>query len=240
MRIKSLFFVRLILSMQHFTRHFYATAGVPETRQIYLAKTLEEKRKLYRCKENYVQLKEIPTWPEFYQKNQIDLKNKKTPQASFNGTLNNKIAVFTGDITCLEIDSIVNAANNRMLGGGGVDGAIHKAAGSLLYDECKTLNGCKTGEAKITAGYNLPAKYVIHTVGPQDQNPDDLRNSYLNSLKLAIENKCRTIVKKNLLSTFIVIFLGCLNVYLIKRHFRVFQPVSMDIRMKKQPKRYQD
>ncbi len=196
MRIKSLFIVRFFLSMQHFTRQFYASTGVPETRQIYLSKTLDEKRKLYKCKEDFVQHKDIPIWPEFYSTSASVDKNKPkpTPLATFNDTLNDKVSVFTGDITCLEVDSIVNAANNRMLGGGGVDGAIHRAAGSLLYDECKTLNGCKTGEAKITAGYNLPAKYVIHTVGPQGYYPDELKSAYLNSLRLAIENNCRTIV----------------------------------------------
>lgn len=104
------------------------------------------------------------------------------------------MGIFIGDITCLEIDCIVNAANKSLLGGGGVDGAIHRAAGPKLLEECETLNGCNTSEAKITAGYNLPAKYVIATVGPIGYKPDCLKDAYTNCLDLAINNNCRSIV----------------------------------------------
>ncbi|MDF7671778.1 O-acetyl-ADP-ribose deacetylase [Lactobacillus sp. ESL0701] len=108
-----------------------------------------------------------------------------------------KIKVIKGDITKLKVDAVVNAANETLLGGLGVDGAIHKAAGPELLAECQTLHGCKTGQAKITQGYHLPAKYVIHTVGPiySGRARDDafLRACYVNSLDLAKENNLHSI-----------------------------------------------
>lgn len=113
-------------------------------------------------------------------------------------TVNNTtIEVVQGDITKEKVDAIVNAANNQLSPGGGVSGAIHRAAGPQLWEETKTLGGCKTGEAKITKGYNLPAKYVIHTVGPvysgSGEDPELLASCYRESLKLALKHKLKSV-----------------------------------------------
>ncbi|XP_062320534.1 ADP-ribose glycohydrolase MACROD2 [Osmerus eperlanus] len=148
--------------------------------------SLEERRRQYRS--DHVTLEKILTW-----------RQMSKAEVDGHSLLIDKVSLYKGDITILEVDAIVNAANSSLLGGGGVDGCIHKAAGSLLFDECHTLHGCDTGHAKITCGYDLPAKYVIHTVGPvargnvgQTENRD-LAACYKNSLQLAKENDLHSV-----------------------------------------------
>lgn len=117
--------------------------------------------------------------------------------------MSKKIVLLRSDITTLEVDAIVNAANSKLAGGGGVDGAIHRAAGSELHTACMRLNGCETGSSKITPGFNLPARYIIHTVGPvwkggRSGEAKLLKSCYTSSLQLAVENKIKTIAFPNI------------------------------------------
>ncbi|XP_001607170.2 macro domain-containing protein CT2219 isoform X2 [Nasonia vitripennis] len=160
-------------------------------KQKYLSMPAAEKRKLLKTQPTSVD--QILTWPEYWQKYKSNIGVLADKPQETNTELANKVSIWEGDITKLEIDAIVNAANSSLLGGGGVDGAIHRGAGGHLKEECATLNGCRVGEAKITGAYMLPAKYVIHTVGPQGEKPEKLQECYQNSLTVAKENGVRTI-----------------------------------------------
>ncbi|GAB1286962.1 ADP-ribose glycohydrolase MACROD2 [Apodemus speciosus] len=191
-----------------------------EEKERLLKMTLEERRKEY--VRDYVSLSTILSWKEeMKSKGQNDEEStQEAPQMK--KSLSEKVSLYRGDITLLEVDAIVNAANASLLGGGGVDGCIHRAAGPCLLAECRNLNGCETGHAKITCGYDLPAKYVIHTVGPiarghiNGSHKEDLANCYQSSLKLVKENNLRSVGFPN--EPAAVIALGTIKEWLAKNH----------------------
>ncbi|KAM6144233.1 ADP-ribose glycohydrolase MACROD2 isoform 4-T4 [Erethizon dorsatum] len=223
-----------------------------EEKERLLKMTLEERRKEY--VRDYVALNTILSWKEETKgKSQNDEENtQETSQVK--KSLSEKVSLYRGDITLLEVDAIVNAANASLLGGGGVDGCIHRAAGPCLLAECRNLNGCETGHAKITCGYDLPAKHVIHTVGPiarghvNGSHKEDLASCYKSSLKLVKENNLRSVAFP-CISTGIygfpnepaaVIALGTIKEWLAKNHqevdriiFCVFLEVDFKIYKKK-------
>lgn len=138
---------------------------------------------------------------------EVSLTSETSNVLAMGNRINNRILLLQGDITKLKVDAIVNAANSSLMGGGGVDGAIHRAGGPAILEECRKIvvrqGLCATGQAVITSGGNLPARYVIHTVGPvwhggQNNEPDLLESAYLNSLKLAMENGIETIAFPNI------------------------------------------
>ncbi|OAA72073.1 LRP16 family protein [Akanthomyces lecanii RCEF 1005] len=143
-----------------------------------------------------VSLDQIPSLASLYRDSKL-AASSKPPATSPSESVNNRAALIRGDLTKLQVDAIVNAANTSLLGGGGVDGAIHAAAGRSLLDECRTLGGCPTGESRITKGYRLPARHVIHTVGPvyssDDVSEPLLRSCYRSSLELAAQNGLRSV-----------------------------------------------
>jgi len=149
------------------------------------ATSLEEQRKRYACGSRYVTLSKIPSIDD----DESFHHRHPEPLESVNHDFNKKISLYRGNITTLEIDAIVNAANSSLFGGGGIDGAIRDAAGRHIDEATRKLNGCPEGQTKMTLGYNLPAKFVLHTVGPMMEKPAALRSSYDTVLEHVATNK---------------------------------------------------
>jgi len=195
-------------SVKTFTRNLFRktqTMSWQEEKERLAGLSQEDRRKEYFCGDEFVKLEEVNTWKTdaLYKSKLANPKTREDPeklkkeliteQMNLDLDLSSKVSTFVGDITKLEIDGIVNAANNSLLGGGGVDGAIHRAAGKYLLEENKTLGGCPDGEARLSGGYRLPAKYVVSTVGPRGLYPDVLEAAYNNCLQMMLDNKLRSI-----------------------------------------------
>eukprot|EP00092_Neocalanus_flemingeri_P018556 GFUD01020093.1.p1 GENE.GFUD01020093.1~~GFUD01020093.1.p1 ORF type:complete len:250 (+),score=56.39 GFUD01020093.1:166-915(+) len=180
-----------------------ATKDWKQEKEKMLNLSQEERREGYSCGKSYIQLSDLKTWADEEKSDKVAMTNNNFEKISEklltdfdmdnSIDLSNKVSLFVGDITHLEIDAVVNAANNSLLGGGGVDGAIHRAAGKHLLAENKTLGGCPDGQARISGGYQLPAKYIISTVGPRGEKPEILANAYKNCLDKMLEMGLRSI-----------------------------------------------
>ncbi|KAK9894072.1 macro domain-like protein [Cystobasidium minutum MCA 4210] len=140
---------------------------------------------------------QIKTLSQAYKEGKLSAKHSSSFKPS--DEINNKVSLWQGDITRLAVDAVQNAANSGLRGGGGIDGAIHRAAGNELYDACAKLNGCKTGNTKITPGFNLPAKHILHTVGPvysasrKAECESQLGGCYETTLQLAVDDKLKSV-----------------------------------------------
>ncbi|XP_066923843.1 ADP-ribose glycohydrolase MACROD2-like isoform X1 [Clytia hemisphaerica] len=157
----------------------------------HLKKSRAERRQSYQCGNRFKTLNDVPMYSVF---NKTYFKGKIDEDAYRNDIdLASKVSLWQGDMTCLEIDAVVNAANESLLGGGGIDGAIHRAAGRSLVEECRTLNGCRTGFTKITGGHKLPARYILHTVGPRGENRRKLQECYESCLQIVRERNLKSI-----------------------------------------------
>eukprot|EP01114_Cavostelium_apophysatum_P008032 TRINITY_DN2028_c0_g1_i1.p1 TRINITY_DN2028_c0_g1~~TRINITY_DN2028_c0_g1_i1.p1 ORF type:complete len:658 (+),score=194.96 TRINITY_DN2028_c0_g1_i1:40-1974(+) len=181
------------LYLSEFESPFYTMANNSTRNPLWIEEEqlgLEARRKRYKAK-SVTELKDIESWSSYSKR--LTPKNQASPNFDVSEEINQKVSLWSGDITALELDAIVNAANESLLGGGGVDGAIHRAAGPKLLQECKTLHGCPTGETKTTRGYNLPAKYILHTVGPLDENPEKLESCYSTCLQQLLTHKIKSV-----------------------------------------------